>query len=145
MIGTSFPPSARRHDLPTVDDGHDGNHGHHRGRCQAVALDDRHHLPAVDRHRGTTGTTFPPSMMGTTETTGTTAAVARPWPWMMGTSFPASIGTAARRHGGHDLPAVDRHDLPGVDRHDGTTGTTFPAVDDRHGGAARRAPPSHRR
>jgi hypothetical protein len=67
--------------------------GHHRGRCQAVALDDRHqlpavgtvarhHVPAVDRHGGTarrgTGAARPSrlSMIGTTETTGTTAAVA---------------------------------------------------------------------
>ena len=90
-----------------------------------------------------TGIAFPPSMIGMTETTGTTAAVARPWPWMMGTSF----------------PAVDRHD----GHHRGRCepwpwmmGTTFPpsigttarrgtgaapacpavALDDRHGGTA---------
>ena len=48
-----------------------------------------------------TGIAFPPSMIGMTETTGTTAAVARPWPWM--------IGTTARHDGHHRGKVDDRH------------------------------------
>ena len=90
---------------------------------QAVALDDRHHLPGVDRHRRAPAS----------RPSGTTAARS-----MIGTR-PARRGTAASR-------ADDRHQLPAVDGTTGTAarsmigtaGTTFPAVD----GAA---PPSRRR
>jgi len=89
MMGTSFP-AVDRHGgttgttFPAVDDRHDG---HHRGKVD-------------DRHGGTTGGPARHQL-------------ARPWPWMMGTTA---------RHDGHHVPAVDRHQLRAVDGHGGTTG-----------------------
>ena len=89
MIGTTFPASigtgTTRHQLPAVDIGNDGT--------------DRAARPMI-------GTSFPASI-GTTARRGPARPLARPWPWMIGTTF----------------PAVDRHG-----RHDGDRiGTTFPA------------------
>ncbi len=102
--GTTFPPSI-------------GNRAGPRSQ-----VDDRHQLPAVDRHDGHHGHRC------------------EPWPWMIGTTFPPSIGTGTT---GTSFPVVEaRHHLPGVDHRQQDRGrcepwpwmigTTFPAVD-RHG------------
>ncbi len=125
MIGTTFPASII------------GNRAGPRGK-----VDDRHHLPAVDRHgrhdsaprapasrRRSSATgprPLPPvalddrhQLPGVDRHDGHDRGRCEPWPWMIGTTFPPSIiGNRAGPRGKVDdrqqLPAVDRHG-----RHDG--------------------------
>jgi hypothetical protein len=70
-----------------------------------VALDDRQQLPAVDHRQQDRGR-------------------CHPWPWMIGTTFPPSIGTGTT---GTSFPAIEaRHHLPGVDHRQQDRGRCHP-------------------
>jgi hypothetical protein len=122
-------------------------------------VDDRHQLPAVDRHDGHDGHDGHhghhghrcepwPWMIGTTWHHGHHRGRCEPWPWMIGTgtTFPPSIignrpGPRSQVDDRHQLPGVDRHghhghDVPGVDRHHGHDGHHLPAVDRQQGRTA---------
>ena len=83
-------------DFPQTCGGVHGTGMEPREKSRVADVDDRYDLPAVDRHDG--------HQRGRYE----------PWPWMMGTSFPAvdrhgtTFSDTGRRHGQHSATCEPR-------------------------------------